>query len=382
MTTRKALSLLVLVVGVVAAGAFAYYRYSQAGPEESGTGEQMEELFARPRPVQLQEVQVEAGDGARTYPGTVRASRETFLSFRVSGPLHRVEVEPGDIVEEGELLMAIDNRDYRDRIGVLRAELGGAEAQLENAKQEYQRAEALLADQIIPQSRFDSAKSAYQSAQAAVGNIRAQLRIARHKLADTRLEAPFDGVISVKRVENHEMVRAGQIVLGLQDLASLRFAAGIPETEIAHSRLEEGLKASVTLSTLGEQRFPARLEKWNADPDPATRTYRVTFSIPAPGQVKILPGMTGELHWPRHAATGAAFSVPASAVVSDGKGGSAVWVYDAEGKTARLRPVSLGEPAGHGRVGITGGLAPGDRVVTAGASFITEGMALKPMQKQ
>lgn len=378
---RKKILFLVGALAGLAIGSFALTQHMSAASEDP-TDRKMSELFAEPRPVLLEEVRFEQATRARTYPGTVRASREALLSFRVSGPLTEVKVKPGDHVSRGQILMEIDARDYRDNIRVLEAQLDGADAALENARRDYERAKPLLAEQVISQASYDATKSGFDRAAASVKNLKASLQIARHRLEDTRLRAPFEGIVSTKYIENHEMVQAGQTVLGVLDISGLEIETSVPESDLARERLEKGQSASVEFASLPGKRFPARLKEWSTSPDPATRTYCVTFGFAAPEDVQILPGMTGELFWTKKVGEGSSISVPVSAVVSDGQGGSMVWVYDKDTSTPVKRSVRTGELIGRDRVSVTGGLNSGDQVVSAGAAFVTEGMKLRPMESR
>lgn len=363
---------------VLAVGVFVVIRH-RGLTSDGGTEGKMSELFAEPRLVELEKILPAEELKSRSYPGTAKASREALLSFRVGGPLVNVDVQPGDLVKKGKVLMKIDPRDFENNIQVLGAQLDGAKATLEKTRLDFNRGKSLLAEQVISQASFDATKSAYETAAASVKNIQAQLQIARHQLSDTRLEAPFDGIISTKRVENHEMVAAGEIVMTILDISNLEFQANVPESEIVHQSLKKSQEAAVEFASLPGFRFLARLKEWSAAPDPATRTYKVTFVLPAPEEAQILPGMTGELFWQKENDASAVLSVPVEAVISDGNGGSAVWVFDSDASTASRRKIRTGGVIGKNRILVLEGLIPGEKIVTAGAAFVTEDMKLKPM---
>jgi RND family efflux transporter MFP subunit len=380
-TRMKKVLILSCTVAVLAVGGFALTRHMSSA-SDGGTDGKMQALFAEPSPVMLEEVRYGQATRDRTYPGTVNATREALLSFRVSGPLVKVNVQPGDLVKKGQVLMEIDARDYWDDIRVLEAQLDGARAMLENARLDYERAKPLLAEQVISQASYDGTKSVYDTAAASVKNLNASLQIAKHRLEDTRLRAPFDCIVSTKGIENHEMVTAGKTVMDVLDISSLEIETSVPESDLARERLEQGQGAAVEFASLPGRRFPAKLKEWSTSPDPATRTYSVTFAFSSPGEVQILPGMTGELFWERKVGAVNGISVPVSALVSDGDNGSAVWVYDPQTSLPSRRAVRTGGLLGKDRVAVTEGLNPGERVVTAGAAFVTEGMKLRPMESK
>ncbi len=312
----------------------------------------------------------------KQYPGTVKACKETRLAFRVGGPLTQVNVKAGDQVKKGDILMQIDPQDFKDRINVLDAQLSGALAQLDNAKQDFKRIKQLFDEKVIPVADFDHVTTGRNTAQAAVKGIRAQLNIARHQLDYTTLKAPYDGIITETHIENFEMVAPGQVMLGLHDISSLEIKINVPENEIINHPLIAGTSAFVRFASLGRKQFPASLKEWNTSADRATRAYGATFSLPRPPGIQIFPGMTAEVEWPGSDNENNSLTVPAKAVVNDNTGTAHVWLFDPTTSTASKIPVSLGQLCGTSRIVIKSGLMPGDFIVTDGVDFITETMKL------
>lgn len=239
--------------------------------------------------------QARSGQFNLSYPGYILPSRQAKLAFRVKGPLVSVNVQPGDIVEKGQVLMQIDPRDFEDNIRVLEAQLAGARAQQDGAERDFTRAQTLFEQHVSATADFDRAKSRFDSAFAGVQSVKAQLQIARHQLKDTSLLAPYGGVITTQSAENYEMVKSGEEVLGIQDISTLEVEIKIPENEIANHPLQKGQQVAVELSAIPGRLFTAQLKEWNTAADPVTRTYALRFSFPAPADVSVLPGMTAEV---------------------------------------------------------------------------------------
>jgi RND family efflux transporter MFP subunit len=231
----------------------------------------------------------------RSYPGTVKANRSVDLSFRVSGPLITIEKDPGDLVKEGELLMQVDPRDFEDQIVVLEAQLAGAKAQQERAEKDFSRAQTLFDQQVSASADFDLAQSAFDSSEAGVNTIEAQLRIARHHLEDCSLKAPFDGIVTELKIENYEMIQAGQVLLSMHDISPLEVEIKIPENEMVNLVLKQGETAQVNLVSIPGQSFTATLKEWQTVADPLTRTYLLRYSFSVPKDLQALPGMTAEV---------------------------------------------------------------------------------------
>jgi len=232
----------------------------------------------------------------QSYPGTVIASRRAKLAFRVGGPLVKVLVTPGDKVKKGQLVMQIDSRDFEDNIRVLEAQLAGAESQRDRAQRDLNRAQTLFDQHVSATADFDRARSAFEGAFSGVAIIEAQLQIARHRLKDTSLRAPYAGVITTQSVENYEMVKAGQEVLGIEDISTLEVEIKIPENEIVRHQLKAGQEVMVNLAAVADYSFMAKLVEWNSSADPITRTYALRFVFQAPTGYNVLPGMTAEVN--------------------------------------------------------------------------------------
>lgn len=231
----------------------------------------------------------------QSYPGTVQASRQTKLAFRVGGPLIKVAVKPGDRVKKGQLLMQIDPRDFEDSIRVLEAQLAGAESQQDRARRDFDRAQTLFDQHVSATADFDRAKSAFDGAFSGVQIIKAQLQIARHKRKDTSLLAPYAGVITSQSAEDFEMVSSGKEVLEIQDISNLEVEIKLPENEIARRKLKLGEQVMVEFPAISASELSATLVEWNSSADPVTRTYALRFSFTAPSDYTVLPGMTAEV---------------------------------------------------------------------------------------
>jgi membrane fusion protein, multidrug efflux system len=331
-----------------------------------------------PRPVRFEKVTAQARGKQRSFPGIVKASEETALSFRVGGPLTEVNVNLGEPVKKGDLLMQIDPRDYEDRIQSLEAQLSGSVALSENAKQDYVRVSDLFNEKVVPQSDFDRAQSRLDASEASVKNVNAQLQIARHALEDTSLRAPYDGTVTEQNVENHEMIKSGMVVLRYHDIQTLEIVVNIPENEMANVPMNtEGIRVQVSFPALHGKIFKADLKEWSTRADALTRTYAVTFELKAPPGGFILPGMTANVNFSTAADQASVLTVPVSALVSDTKGGSSVWIYDQANGEAELRSVVAGELNGTSRVVITEGLTEGELVVITGSRLIHGDLPLK-----
>jgi RND family efflux transporter MFP subunit len=132
-------------------------------------------------------------------------------------------------------------------------------------------------------------------------------------------------------------------------------------------------------STAPGLQFPVRIKEVAQVADPATQTFQVRVAMKAPRNVLVLPGMTATVMatYRRPGTQGRRILVPIAAVYKEDTGDQVAWVIGPNQMVSR-RLVKMG-PASGGRVEIVAGLRPGDRIVVAGASFLSEGMRVRDL---
>lgn len=366
-------AILAIIVIVVLAGASTKKKEKNWYEEKSKKA-----LMSSPRPVRCETVKAQPCGMNRRFPGVVKASEETALSFRVGGPLTQVNVNLGTPVKKGDLLMQIDPRDFEDRILSLEAQLFGAVAVEQNARQDYKRVSDLFNDKVVSQSDYDRARSGVDSAESVVKNINVQLQIARHALEDTSLRAPYDGTVTEQQAENGEMIKSGKVVMHYHNIKTLEILVNIPENEAANASMDTAnIIAHVSFPALPGNTYEARLKEWSTHADPLTRTYLSTFELEAPEGVRVMPGMSAMVQLANVAKHTRIFTVPVSALVSNHNGGSSVWIYNDARGNAQLRNVEVGELCGASRIVITDGLSEGEQVVITGSRLLHDNVSLK-----
>ncbi len=311
------------------------------------------------------------GGGRLTFPGTTQAADRAELSFRVAGPLIEFPVNEGDQVVQGQLLARLDPRNYRIALAEAKAAFDQAEADAERYRRLYEREAVPLADLELATARRDVAKARYEQAQA--------------DLRDTELRAPFSGQVGIKRVENFEDVAAKQPVLGLHDLAQVEIVINVPESVMATVREGRGASATAvaTFDVAPNRSYALRVKEFSVAADPATQTFPITFSMPQPADLNVLPGMTAlvvisDLQLAEDEAV--PITVPAHAVFSDAAGSPQVWVVDTESRTVHRRSVQVGPVTGTQSIVVLDGLRPGETIAVAGIYELEEGQEIRLLE--
>jgi RND family efflux transporter MFP subunit len=315
----------------------------------------------------------------RSFPGEVKASDEANLAFRVNGKLVEFPANRGIQVNQGDLLAQLDPSDYQ-------AEVNQTQAQYDLAVAQFDRAAELVGRKLVSQSEYDQ--------RLALKKVRkSDLTRATNNLDYTQLFAPFDGVVARRLAENFENVTAGQVVLILQTGKMVDVIVDIPESIVA--RVERITADRVTkpvqvrFGSSSDRTYTAHYKEHETNADPATLTFKVTFSLPAPDDLNILPGMSATVI----ADLSGLFSgetavtlVPIEAVFSaedeplDAERRQ-VWVVDPESMRTSRRDVKVGPLTGQ-TIAILEGLDAGELIISAGVNAVQEGMWVRPMKRE
>ena len=343
------------------------------------------------RPVRTVTLQGGNDSFTRRYFGTVQGGKRADLSFRVPGTLNRINTEKGSSVKRGTLLATLDPRDFNTRIAQAQSALSQAQAQYKNTEADFKRYENLYRQKVIARAQYDTYKTQVDVAKSAVDSAQANLKAARDSLRDTELRAPFDGVISDRKVENFQDINAKQTIFTLQDLNTLEIVFNIPDNDILIApvpkvRNLQDLKEHAELfnitakfDALPEKSFPLAIKEVAAQAT-AANTYPITAVMPTQRDIRILPGMSVTVavdFAPEDSKSEnrGKYSVPVTAIRSEGRN-NYVWRY-AVGQVSRV-PVRVGEIHDGGYVDIEGDtLKGGDVIVTAGVYFLHEGQRVR-----
>ncbi len=367
----------------------------------------------------------------RTFPVFAREGQTAKMSFRVIGQLQVFDVKLGQRVKKDEVLAVLDQRDYKlavDRIkeglaeakaglkamktgaraedvASLEAQLAAAESTLSQAEKQFKRMENLKKDGTVSDVQYDMAKAARDTAQAARNTLDAQLTkakkgsrqeeiemmeakiagleidltLANNKLTDTELKAPFDGIVSEKFFDNHEIPAPGIPVLTIVDTQTIEAALSVPKEIVL--RKDDIEKITCEFELPEKIRFNAKIKEISESVRQGNLSYplTITFDLGEKDQGRILSGMTGTAFidlkgGPRQ------IVIPSSALVARDRGQntqeSSVFIVDKEKKTVSLRSVKTGPLSGAG-ITIESGLNPGDLVVAAGARFLHDGQEIR-----
>jgi len=301
----------------------------------------------------LQEQQVEF----LSYSGTIEADITVSLGFSVPGRITSVLVQEGERVHAGQLLATIETTEYEKAVVI-------ANASLEQTADNYKRLNELYSKGSLPERDYITARSALSQATA-------NKNLSAKHLADTKLYAPFSGIISAKLTEKGAMASPGVPAFTLLKTDQVYAGASIAESEI--NKLSIGKDALITIPVLNDS-MNGKVSIINPQADNVSKTYIVKIRLKN-DQGKLLPGMITEIQI-NSGKKKDVIVIPANAVVRDADDITYVFVIDKNRKAIRKRIVVSGI-LGDNDIIIGSGLNTGDKVVIAGQTKLEDGIGVQ-----
>lgn len=298
--------------------------------------------------------------------GSVRALNTAVIHARVDDLVERVAFRDGQSVARGALLFALDPKPFEAQLAAARAQRARDAAQLQNARRDFARFDALLKSHATSAQTRDTALAAMHGLEATVAYDEAQVRLARLNLSYTRIEAPFAGRIGARLVDPGNLVHSTDAG-GLAELTQVQpiyVEFAVPQDQ--RSAIEAALRAGpVTVEARpgagGAVLGRGRLVFVDNHIDPATGTLACRGEF-ANAHERLWPGEFVSASV-RLGTIAEAVTIPAEAVQA-GPEGAFLYVVGAD-SIARRRPVRIGETV-DGRAWVRAGLVAGERVVTRG----------------
>jgi len=308
-------------------------------------------------------------DQAANYAGEVRGRYESQLSFQVGGKIIRRNVELGNRVKAGDVLMEIDPKDVQQSVAITSAQLYSAQSQLTLSENNLNRYRTLFEQGGISRAQYEQYENAYTAAVAAMRQASAQNAQGANQLGYTSLRADSAGVISAIAVEAGQVVGAGQPVVTLVQDGEREIEIDVPENRYKDILNAKDIK--VTFWALPDQTVSGSVREIAPIADKNSRTYKVRISLKNPPSEMNL-GMTATV---TTSVSGSQSStqIPLSAIFQTGATPS-VWVV--AGNSVSLRPVTLGS-FGDGTVQVVSGLGNNEVVITAGVHKLKEGQKVR-----
>jgi membrane fusion protein (multidrug efflux system) len=302
--------------------------------------------------------------------GTIQAERKADLRAEVGAVVMQVLKENGDVVKKGDLLVRLDETAIRDNLQSADDSVKNAALALEQAERQVQRLKTLRASGMTSMQALDDAELRRNAALSEVSSAKARATSARQQLQRTAIRAPFDGVVSERKVSSGDTAAPGKELLKVIDPTSMRFAGRVSADKI--SQIKAGQKVSFRVNGYSGQVFNGQVQRVDVAANDVTRQVEVLVKFADANQPRV-SGLYAEGNIEAEAV--AALMLPEQAIV---RSGDMAHVWTVKAKVLNKVAVVLGKrDARTGEYEVRQGLASGDIVMRNPTSKLKEGQKVE-----
>jgi len=355
------------------------------------------------KPVQVEEVRQETVRRAVEVVGTLAAVDQVTVSSETEGKVSRILADLGDRVTAGQALIQLDNEKQQYNFDQQKAALARALAQygaadpqhlpdiektpdvqkasadLQQAKQSFERASELFKRTLVPRQALDDAETALQSKKASYDaslqtakNLRASIqaseatmKLADRQFRDTQIRAPFDGYIEKRLVNLGELVKAQMPVIAVVRVDPLKVIAEIPEKMAPW--IKDGQPVALHVDAYPQRAFEGKVSRISPAVNTATRAFPFEALVPNRDAV-LKPGTFARVHI-ESGREDQVLTLPYSALQYR-YGVNRVFVVDSN--KLNVRELKVGDRLGD-RIEILAGVKAGDRVAVTDVEKLVDG---------
>jgi RND family efflux transporter MFP subunit len=380
--TGRRIRFAAVTLAVALAGGFVLVQQIKARQESAlatATAAHSEEA----PPVEVMQVDLAPPTQTLTLPGETQGWYSSTIYARVSGYVAKWIVDIGDRVKKDQVLATIDTPELDAQLEAAQAQLKASDAEVkvkeadaDFAKTTYDRWQGSPKGVVSDQEREDK-KARYAVSVAELNAARARVILDQANVNRltflTRFKqvtAPYDGVITARRVDIGDLVTAGSTasttsLYGIAQSEKIRVFANVPQAVAAD--VGDGTPVQVTANEYPNRIFEGKVTRTSKSIDPRARTLRVEVDLPN-DDLALLPGMYVQVAF--HLNPTSFVQVPASAMLFRA-GGPQVAVIGGNG-TVKFHDVTIARDNGN-FVEIGSGLAPGDKVALNISNQIADG---------
>ncbi len=335
--------------------------------------------------VKVSEVRPLTIDEVYEVSGTIRPRISSIISSRIMGEVKGLYVREGDRVTQGQVLLSVDDRDFRERLNQAEQAYEEAVRALESARQNkrladitYERYRRLYEEKALTQQELDQietqkelARLELERAEAMVRRAKAGLEEARIMYGYTKVTSPINGVVTEKKVEIGTMVMPGVPIFTVEDTENFRLEVYLDER--FSGKVRAGEKVPVYIESRS-QALEGRISEIVPAVDPLTRSFLVKIDLKSKGIPELRSGLYGKARFSAGKKTG--LLVPEGAIVKKGQL-TGLYVVDQKGYISyRIVRIGASYPE-KSSVEVLSGLNPGERIITEGIERVIEGGVVK-----
>ena len=314
--------------------------------------------------------------------GSVQAFNTVSLKSRVDGQIMQVNFQEGQDVRKGDLLIVIDERPFQVALAQAQANLQRDEAQLANAKAQYERNKALYDSGVVAKQDLDTMQASFGQYEGTIAADKAAIDQAKLNLVYCRITSPIDGRIGLRQVDpgNYVTAASGTALLVITQLHPIAVIFTLPEDQL-QAVLQQLRKGPMQVDVYGRddqtKLSAGKLLTIDNQIDPTTGTAKLKAIFENPENM-LWPNEFVNVHLLLETRKDA-ITAPAAAI-QRGPQGTFTYVVDSN-NTVKMQPVQIALTQGN-TVVLASGLQAGDRVVTDGQEKLQAGSKVQPQAPQ
>jgi RND family efflux transporter MFP subunit len=298
--------------------------------------------------------------------GSIEPDRRADLRAEVPAVVLAVLKENGDPVKRGDLLVRLDQTSIRDSLNSAEASARAASQAYEQAQRQYERMAKLRETGVVSMQQLEDVEIQRNTAQSEREAARTRVVTARQQLERTEVRAPFDGIVSDRKVSAGDTAQVGKELLKVIDPASLRFEGFVSADSVGE--VQAGQKVWFRIHGFADKDFTGVITRVNPAANTTTRQVEVLVAFDDARQQPNVAGLYAEGHIETRSV--AALSLASASIVREGDN-AFVWRVN-DGKLQKVK-MMLGErDARTGAFAIKSGLTEGDRILRFPNSALKE----------
>ena len=303
--------------------------------------------------------------------GSVQPERRADLQAEVSAVVLQVLKDNGDSVRRGDLLVRLDDTAIRDTLTAAVAAQRAAEQALEQGERQFQRMTTLRQTGIVTVDQLEDAETRRNTEKSDLESARTRVVSARQQLERTEVRAPFDGIVSDRRVSAGDTAQIGKELVKVIDPHSLRFEGLVSADSIGEVRT--GQRVMFRVHGFAEREFLGKITRVNPAANTTTRQVEVLVGFVDLKQQPEVSGLYAEGRIETRNTT--ALTIPASALVRDG---DQTYAWRLTGRAVHKAGVNLGErDTRSGEFALVSGLTEGDELIRYPSATLRDGQAVE-----
>lgn len=307
------------------------------------------------------------GKATHRFSGTVSSDRTTNISTKVMGRITQLDVEEGDFVQKGDMLVRIKDDNLQAQKGQVESSLMEAKAALQNTETNYNRLQNLYEQDSATRKELDDISAEYKMAKARMKSLESRLREIEDMLDYTLLTAPYNGYVVSKMASEGDMAGPGQPILTFEQEDMMKLKVTVPESEISLFSLNDTV--SVDIHAAGYNKAEGVVANINQSASRGSRQFSVEIRLPELAEDSgVKSGMFAEIGLATE--KGRAIVVPKSAIIERGQL-TGLYTLNDDSEVV-LRWVRLGDESGD-NVEVLSGLSEGETFVASADQQLREG---------